>query len=262
MSRVCSLFSGSKGNSTYIRCGQTSVLVDAGVSARMLNNRLKEYGTDLCDINAIFITHEHSDHIKGLEIITKHHNIPVFATEGTIRGMIAAFPVLAEADLRVIGDGEAVGELSVTAFSTSHDANQSCGFLLAGSDGKKTAVCTDLGYISESVKCAVRGCDMVIIESNHDVNMLKNGVYPAVLKHRILGMHGHLSNDACAQFLPELIDCGTTRVILGHISEENNTLPLALQTSTRALNNAGIRVGKDCMIAAASRIGIGKMYLL
>lgn len=263
MARVCSLFSGSKGNSTYISCGSTGILVDCGVSNKRLTDRLADYNIAPEAVSAVLITHEHTDHIQGLPVFLKHYPVPVYATAGTVRGMIAAIPQLAEADLRPIDVHPfCVGDAEVSAFSTPHDANESCGYRIQTSDGRKIAVCTDLGHISLPIDNALNGCDLVVLESNHDLDMLKNGIYPAHLKQRVMGMYGHLSNKACADFLPKLLQGGTTRIILGHISQENNSIPLALHTATQSLQSAGYRVGNDCVLVAATPCGVGKMFVL
>lgn len=263
MARVYSLFSGSQGNSTYISCGQTGILVDLGVSCRQLCERLAEYELHPEQVSAILVTHEHSDHIKGLPVFLKHHPVPVYATRGTLRGMVAALPQLDDFDLCPLpGAPFSVADVRVTAFATPHDSNESCGYRLELCDGRVASVCTDLGHVSETVREHLRGSDFVLLESNHDPEMLKNGSYPAYLKSRIAGMYGHLSNQACAGFLPELIRTGTTRVVLGHLSQENNTLPLALLTATRALEGAGYRVDRDCILAAATPRGLGRCFVL
>lgn len=249
MARFCSLFSSSSGNATYIGSSKTGILIDAGVSAKRIKEALISREIDPASISAIFVTHEHSDHIKGLRVLASSFKIPVFATTGTLRGMEDAgvlsgkFPVF-----ELSGNGEEVGDLLVKAFKTPHDSNESCGFRIEFPDGRTAAVATDIGTVTNEVLCGILGCDLVMLESNHDVGMLQNGPYPYYLKRRILSDRGHLSNENCASVARDLVERGTTRLFLGHLSTENNLPALAYQTSLCTISESGAEIGTDYIL--------------
>ena len=252
MARFCSLFSSSSGNCTYIGTSSANILVDVGVSAKRTEEALRGIGVDPADIDAVFITHEHSDHISGVRVFASRYNIKVYATPGTIAAMENS-GALSEKNIydAIDPSGLEVGGFFVRPFATPHDAAQSCGYTVTTSDSKRLAVCTDLGVMTESVMNAVYGSDLVLLESNHDVNMLLNGGYPYALKRRILSEVGHLSNEVCAQTAVKLIDGGTTRLVLGHLSKENNIPSLAEQTTKCALSQAGMSENSDYLLQVA-----------
>ena len=252
MARFCSLFSSSSGNCTYIGTSGANILIDVGVSAKRTDEALRGIGVDPDDIDAIFITHEHSDHINGVRVFASKHNIKVYATPGTLTAMEKA-GALSEKNVYepVNPAGTEVNGFFVKPFATSHDAAESCGYTVLTSDSKRLAVCTDLGVMTDSVMNAVYGSELVLLESNHDVNMLLNGDYPYPLKRRILSEVGHLSNDACAETAVKLIDGGTTRLVLGHLSKENNHPGLAAQTTVCALSTAGMNENSDYLLEVA-----------
>ena len=256
MSKVISLFSGSKGNSFYISCNRTSVLIDAGVSAKSLCLRMEECGIIPEELSAIFITHEHSDHIKGLRVFADKYLIPVYGSKGTLDALDQFGLLPRKARVEVISrNGTDIGDVFVRSFSTPHDCREPKGYVCETSDGKRISVCTDLGYVSPVVKSSVAGSDFVLLESNHDINMLKNGAYPPALKKRILGMFGHLSNDACDELLVPLVESGTTRIMLGHISQDNNSVALALSSARKSLFSGGCKENEDYLIYAADVCG-------
>ncbi len=243
MTKIIPLFSGSSGNCTYIKYGETEILIDAGVSCKAINSALNSIGTDLKNISGIFVTHEHEDHIKGLRIISKGYGIPVYINQGSLEAVILGREgesVAGCACVKNAGDSVDVGEIHADIFKTPHDAYGSVGYKFSFSDGSSFGYATDIGYITKGIAAALFGCDTVILESNHDVQMLRNGPYPFHLKERILSDKGHLSNEACASFIPHLCANGTKKVILAHLSEHNNTPLLAYNTSVDALTKAGI----------------------
>lgn len=255
MAKFCPLFSSSGGNSIYIGAGNDGILIDAGMTAKQLEQGLWNIGVDADSLRCIFITHEHSDHVKGLKVFTKKHKVKLFMTEGTY-GALAKTDALDNAqDCAIIGPGgEDIGCMLIKPFSTSHDAAESCGYKISVSNGRELAVATDLGIMTDTVEKELSGCDLVMLESNHDVNMLQCGSYPYMLKRRILGVKGHLSNDACAETLTRLIKSGVTRFVLGHLSRENNVPQLAYQTSAAALAAEGAREGEDYLIRVAKPV--------
>lgn len=253
--RVCPLFSGSSGNSIYIEFSNNrGILVDAGRSTKQIENVLSENNIDVRNIDSIFVTHEHNDHTSALKVLSLRYNLKVYASNGTIsaikdKGLISSknqFSALEkkETDLEFI---------SVRPFSISHDCCEGFGYVFTDKSGEKVAVCTDLGYISDEVKSALKGCKTVLLESNHDVMMLQNGPYPYYLKRRILSDSGHLSNDTSGKFLPFLVENGTKNVILSHLSSHNNVPDLAIQTSTCCLSENGISVNKDVSLSVAPK---------
>lgn len=255
MARFCAMFSGSSGNCTYVSDGVSALLIDAGVSTRAICNALKSIGSDIGKVAGIFITHEHSDHIKGLKTLLSKHKIPVYANTGTINGILDSLDVSDDNFVELkSGSSVAVGNISVTSFSTSHDSRESVGYRIHTSDGKSIAVATDLGYISDTVMMGITGCDAVMIESNHDKGMLQNGRYPYFLKRRIMSKTGHLSNEECAKILPELCRSGSRHFILAHLSRDNNVPELALQTAVTEMKLSGIPCD-DYDIEVAPRSG-------
>ena len=251
MARFCPLFSSSSGNSIYIGSGGKGILVDVGVSAKQECIALDEFGIDLNSIQGIFVTHEHSDHIKGVRVFASKYNIPVYASRGTLAAMEETGHLNGSFEVYPIDDYIELDSMRITRFDTSHDCRESTGFTVTTGDGCKLAVCTDLGVVTQGVKDALFGSDLVLLESNHDVRMLQNGAYPYPLKRRILSDVGHLSNDSCAMFLKELIKNGTSRFFLGHLSKENNFPDLAFQTAFSAFDSVGAVINRDYILNVA-----------
>ena len=254
MARFCSLFSGSSGNCTYISSGQSGILIDAGVSAKRIREALAARDVELTSIQGIFVTHEHSDHIAGVRVLAKQCGCPVFASKGTLAGMDKA-NALPPTEIFALSAGEsmAVGDLQITAFATPHDTPESTGYAVETADGTRLAVATDMGELLPTVFDILCGCDVILLESNHDVQMLRAGPYPPFLQERILGRRGHLSNAVCAAALPALVKAGVSQIILGHLSEQNNTPSLALNASLKSLSEAGIQEGRDVRLSVAAR---------
>ncbi len=254
MAILCPLFSGSSGNCEYIGYGDSGILIDAGISAKRLTAALEDNNIYPESIKAILITHEHSDHICGLRVFASKHHIPVFCSKKTKSALENDEKTKS---LGIIGfDCELnIDGYKITRFNTSHDCEGSSGFRIKTPDGKLIAISTDLGFISDEVKINLIGCDAVLLESNHDPSMLRNGPYPVSLKARIASDFGHLSNNCCAEFLPELIKSGTTRIILGHLSKENNRPQLAYQSAVNCLNLYGFTVDVDYSLYVASPDG-------
>ena len=261
MSRVCQLFSGSSGNSTYIGTSESGILIDAGVNAKKLTIGLNDIGVLPEMIKAIFVTHEHSDHIAGVRVFASRYNIPVFATKGTLEVMErdghlnGKFPSFDMEYREIEVDG-----YKVTNFKTPHDCAESCGYRIELPDGRVVSVCTDLGFVSAEIRNSLRGSDLIVFESNHDVDMLKNGSYPYYLKQRILGKVGHLSNDSSAETLPFFVENGTTRIVLSHLSRENNRPLIAKSTAISILSDYNMKNGQDYLLYVAPQSG-GEMLV-
>lgn len=229
----CTIASGSSGNCAYAGAGGTAVLIDAGISGKKIIQGLKEIDRRPEELDGILVTHEHSDHIRGLGVMARKYNIPIYATPGTAE-YIFGCGLLGKVDpqlVRLIHADEpfAIKELSVEPFRISHDAAQPVGYRI--SDGKKSvAAATDMGCYDAYIVEHLKGLDGVLLEANHDVNMLQVGPYPYPLKQRILGERGHLSNETAGRLLCEILHDGIQTILLGHLSRENNYGALALAT--------------------------------
>lgn len=262
MAKISAMFSGSKGNCTYISSGKDALLVDGGVSAKQILLALEQRMFDLSSLRGIFITHSHADHISGLRVLLKKFNIPVYASKETIGALILENTFGTNNKYYDIEDSpEFFMDIGVEFFRTSHDCPGSGGYVFTFNNGEKAAVCTDLGYISDSVRNTITGAKTVVIESNHDVGMLQNGVYPFSTKQRILSDEGHLSNAACANELPHFIKNGTTNIILAHLSRDNNTPELANVTARSVLLENGFNENKDYTLYVAPPSGGKIMYI-
>lgn len=260
----CSLFSGSSGNCAYVSCGSTALLVDAGLSGKAIEGALSSIGADISRISAVAVTHEHIDHVKGIGVMMRKYHIPVYCTPGTWRNMprsVGEIPASLRRDIER-GEDFYIGDLSLTPFPISHDAAEPVGFRIWGG-GRSAAVATDMGYIKKETLKILSGTDLVLIESNHDPDMLRdNPRYTAALKARIRGRTGHLSNDDCARAVMELYDEGTRHVVLGHLSHENNTPEKAHGTVCALAAARGIVPDRDLMVDLAWRDRVGRVYHL
>lgn len=227
--RCTILASGSKGNCVFIEGGSDALLVDAGLSAKETLARIERAGLDPEKIGAILVTHEHGDHVRGLDVLTRRLGVPVYATEGTLRDFLDHRRTSKKPfESRVVRDREwcTAAGFSVEPFATSHDANEPCGFVIREGD-LRLGYCTDTGVITPAMLGLLAGCDGIVLESNHCPDMLENGPYPESLKRRIRSRHGHLSNRAAASCLREL-GRDVPGFILAHLSEMNNTPEKAL----------------------------------
>ncbi len=257
MARICTLASGSTGNSTYITTTDGDILIDAGISAKSLITVVEQVG-DVSRLRAVAVTHTHSDHIKGLKTFLKKVNVPLIASADTLESLTVS-NLIPEGTEIIAADSEIVtlGDIAIDFFATSHDAKGSGGYVIHMPDGRRAAVCTDLGIMTDNIRQKLLGCSALLIESNHDVEMLRRGPYQANLKLRILSDEGHLSNNACAVELPSLLKSGTNRIILGHLSAENNTPLLARQAATATLAQIGAKEGIDYILETAKPKTIG-----
>lgn len=253
MLKFCPLFSSSSGNSVYIGDRDGGILTDVGRSAKQTDLMLSSIGVDVSSVKGIFITHEHTDHVNGLSVFAAKHNIPVYASAGTLLALKQKNILTSKhIDIAVNTDEIPVAGLTVKPFKTSHDCADGRGYVITGCDGvTKAAVATDTGFVSSEILSAITGCKLVYIESNHDIDMLRTGPYPYPLQRRILSDIGHLSNDACADTLCALVNKGTTHVILAHLSRENNTEQLAHDTSVTKLLEIGALQNRDYLLKVA-----------
>ena len=246
------LYSGSSGNCVYVKTPDTEILFDAGVSARAVEKGLNDVQSSLSHIQAIFVTHEHSDHIKGLEVISKKHHIPTHMVTASARALIRNPQASLLNDLYLHPSVFSVkfGNTTVRSFPTPHDSAASVGYTVEYEENGKTekfGLATDIGHITEDIASSLIGSGAVVIEANHDVNMLFAGPYPYHLKLRILSDKGHLSNDDCAKFTRFLAENGTKHFVLAHLSKENNYAPIA----ENAVRSAIAEFSEICLAVAS-----------
>lgn len=252
--KYLSLASGSNGNCHCIKKNHTGILIDVGLSGKATENALAQNDIDLSGIKAILITHEHIDHIKGVGIVSRRYDIPIYATAKTWDAIGDSIGKIQSRNQLCFEKNCPLNieDLQIMPFETSHDAADSCGFVI--NDGHhRLAIATDLGCVTSTVEQAVLGSDVVILEANHDVEMLKVGSYPYALKRRVLSDHGHLSNDAAGQFAARLVHSGTRSVLLAHLSGENNIPMLAYETVASELHHNQIVTGKDVRLSVLER---------
>ncbi|MBR0157013.1 MAG: MBL fold metallo-hydrolase [Clostridia bacterium] len=249
--RFIPLFSGSSGNSSYIESGGVRLLIDAGLTGKMVQDALYDVGVRPEALNGILVTHDHIDHTRSVGVLSRKYNLPVYANEGTFRVMAPIVRDIDPRNVRLFKTGEDfyIGEMNITPFKTPHDAAESVGFTFSHA-GKKLCYMTDIGCFRESMFSEAAGSRLVFIEANHDIVMLKNGPYPYHLKQRILSESGHLSNENCGKALVRLYGTGVRYAVLAHLSKENNTEETAFAAVTAELEKAGIA---DMRVVVAKR---------
>jgi phosphoribosyl 1,2-cyclic phosphodiesterase len=247
MYKIYTLYSGSRGNSVFIEAKNTRILIDAGKNAKALCTALCSIGSDIKKIDAIFITHEHTDHISALEIISKRYSIPIHITSKSAL-KIDRYPDSFASKCLIRHDDvfeEEINGIKITAFKTPHDSLMSVGYRIEFCEDEKKhsiGLATDIGYITKDICQGLCGCETVVLESNHDVEMLTEGPYPYDLKKRILSKRGHLSNKDSALLAAGLAKRGTRSFILAHLSEENNTPDTALDEFLSTVADSSVRV--------------------
>lgn len=260
--QLCTLASGSGGNCAVISWGGAHILVDAGISARRISHGLNRLGISREALSGILITHEHGDHIAGLANFLKRRRLPVFASRETGRQIVSQVPI-AEETLHTFSAGESfsLGGMEIASFPTSHDTPESVGYLI--SNGKvRIGVATDLGCVTREVAGAVSGAELLLLEANYDPEMLRSGPYPAYLKRRILSDRGHLSNEAAGDVAVAAASEGTRRIILGHLSQNNNTAGLAMAAVRSAIIRAGGALGQSVRLEVAPRQEPSPIYFV
>ncbi len=238
------LFSGSSGNATFIEAGGVRLLVDAGLTGIRIEQALSAIGIPANTIHGILVTHEHIDHVRGIGVLSRKHGIPVYANAACWEAMPASVGEIAPGCTRVIETGRDfyIKNVNVTPFATPHDAAEPVGYTLRH-EKRCAGVLTDVGHIDERLIDAVEDCDILLIEANHDIEMLKSGSYPYPLKQRILSNRGHLSNIDCGRALCRLYARGLRNAILGHLSRDNNEEQLAMETVALQLQTEDIYSG-------------------
>ena len=257
MFKFCSLYSGSSGNSSLIQTNNTKILVDAGVSCKKIVDALNSINIQPSEIEAILITHEHSDHTNGVGLFSKKYNIPVYANIETWDAMPSQKNKLDEKNIKFFKfDKFKIGDLTILPFSIPHDAANPCGFNIYNED-KKISIATDIGHITTEVLDKLNNSSFLLLESNYDLNTLKCSRYPYPLKQRISGPNGHLSNDDAGKTISYLAEHGLNKVMLGHLSRENNFPELAYKTVVEQLINNN--VNHDFSLTVADRYNVSPM---
>ena len=257
--RVIPLRSGSSGNSVFISSRETRLLIDAGVNARTLEQSLASFGETAGHLDGLLITHEHSDHINGVGVLMRRHRVPLYVNEKTWLAMRTTVGPVDESLVHLIGTGSmtSIGDLSMTSFSVPHDAADPVGYRIDTSRGPVT-VLTDIGRMNSDLLAHAAGSKVVLIEANYDHTLLMAGPYPMMLKQRICGEYGHLSNDDSATAVAALLDRGTSHFYLYHLSEQNNYPELALLTVKNHLQQIGARLGQDLFLDVARRFTVSE----
>ncbi len=245
----------------YIGHPGGGILIDIGVSAKRETEALNSVGASVESIGAVFVTHEHSDHVSGVRVFAGRNNKKVYGSAGTLAGMEDMNILDGKFPAEVMPEsGVEVNDMFVRAFHTPHDSRESLGYTVEMPDGNRIGIATDIGVITDELMQNLLGCQLVLLESNHDVRMLQcNPNYPYPLKRRILSDRGHLCNEACAEAAEMLVQSGTTRLILGHLSKENNLPQLAYQCTNAALSSCGMEEGSDYLLRVA---GVGDPQMI
>lgn len=250
MIKIATLFSGSSGNCTLIKTDNTAILVDCGRNCKAVCEGLKSEGMELSDISAVFVTHEHRDHISALDVMMRKCPIPIHVTSPSAPELCKG---RSAAENAVVHSGilyeERVGDITVRSFPLPHDSAAHVGYTVVCDDGDRAGVATDMGYATVEAFENLRGCRQIVLEANHDIAMLKSGPYPYYLKQRILSRRGHLSNEDCADLCLRLCENGTEGIILSHLSQENNTPTIAFDAVKSRLEAAG----REAEITVAKR---------
>lgn len=261
--RLCSLSSGSSGNCIFVGNDNSGLLVDCGISGKEILSNLNNIGVCGSTIKAVIVTHEHSDHIRSIGIISRKLGIPIYANINTWNSMADLIGVVKPENIKYFAVGEEleIEGIGIKSYSIPHDAADPVGFCFYEGN-KKVSIATDLGYFSDTVKENISGSEMVLLESNHDIEMLKVGRYPYFLKRRILSEHGHLSNEAAGHAVYELLQTGVREVLLGHLSKENNFPELAYETVKGILEEKKVKVNEDIKLELAPRSGVSRYYYI
>lgn len=250
-----SLASSSQGNAAIIKNDDTTILIDCGISAKKLSMILEDFGISCNEIDALLITHEHTDHTVGAGVMSRRYDIPVFATLKTHEAM--ELGPLRQECIKIIDNNTdfEIKSIGIKPFSISHDAKDPVGYSFF-SNGKKYSIATDTGIMTDTVFSAISGSDCIMLEANHDVDMLMYGEYPYSVKKRVLSDIGHLSNDLAAKTAVRLLDLNTKHIMLSHLSQKNNKPEIAYKTVENALMKSGAKIGEDIGLCVANRCGV------
>lgn len=254
MLRLTALYSGSKGNSYLIECGDSAILVDAGRSARAITTALAAAGVSPDKLSAVLLTHEHTDHVSALRVLSSKGDFPIYAAAPVLDAVCVTDEIYARAYTMRPGEAFALGDVTVNSCAVPHDSAACLAYRFTDNDGACIAIATDMGRVTNETAALCAGCSGVVLESNHDPDMLRLGSYPAQLKARIMSGRGHLSNWQCADFAAWLAESGSTAFALAHLSRENNTPTLATDAARQALDAAGHADAALCAIGECGGI--------
>lgn len=257
--KFCSLYSGSSGNCQFIKTEKTVILVDAGLSGKKIQQEMIKIGEDPQKIDAIFVTHEHIDHIQGAGVLSRRFDIPIYANEKTWSAMNPIIGDIKSHNIKIISEDAEVGDIFVQSFNISHDAASPVGYNIYHKN-KKISMVTDTGCINANIIKSITDADLLLVESNHDEDMVLIGPYPWPLKRRVLGEFGHMSNDTAGNLITKAIKRGTEIVLLGHLSKENNFPQLAYKTVENILIENGIDVNPGVCLDMTYRDRSSNIY--
>ncbi len=257
--KFCSLYSGSSGNCQYIKTKNATILVDAGLSGKKIQQEIANIGEDPNKIDAIFITHEHVDHIKGAGIMSRRLDVPIFANKKTWEAMAPFIGNIKSHNIKILDEYAEIGDLTISPFDICHDASDPVGYNIFY-ENKKVSLVTDTGCINEGIKKSIINSDLLLVESNHDEDMVLIGPYPWPLKKRVLGKFGHMSNDTAGDLISKVVKKGTEIVLLAHLSKENNFPQLAYKTVENILGENSIDVNPGICLDMTYRDKASKVY--
>ena len=259
MLKYCSIGSGSSGNCHYVGYKDTNILIDAGLSGKRISKGLENIDVDISKLRGIFVTHEHSDHIKGLGVLSRKYDLPIYLNYKTWLALESKIGKIKESNVMIFDNDKAydLGDMCIKPFPINHDAADPVGFSLFN---EKESIATDTGHISEDVRTNILGSKLVVLESNYDKEMLLMGSYTYALKKRVMSNTGHLSNEDAAKFAVDLIKNGTEEILLAHLSRENNFPALAYETSNHILTENQMKIGKDVELEILMRDDISRVY--
>ncbi|NLK64637.1 MAG: MBL fold metallo-hydrolase [Tissierellia bacterium] len=257
--KFCSLYSGSSGNCQYIKTQNATIIVDAGLSGKRIQQEIVNIGEDPKKIDAIFITHEHIDHIQGAGVMSRRLNIPIYANEETWEAMSSCIGDIKSHNIKILEECTQIGDLTIKPFDISHDASHPVGYNIFY-ENKKISLVTDTGCANGTILRSIMDSDILLVESNHDEDMVIIGPYPWPLKRRVLSEYGHMSNEAAGRLIAEVVKKGTEIVLLGHLSKENNFPELAYKTVESILLESSIDVNPGVCLDLTYRDRSSKVY--
>ena len=263
MIKFCSLYSGSSGNSLFISNGSTRILIDAGISGIRIQRALESINENPADLDAVLITHEHSDHTSCAGVMSRRFNLPVYTTRGTWKGMSGSIGKMNEANVIYISANIDfnIKDIRIHPFSIPHDAADPVGYSFFSED-KKITIATDIGHMNNDLLENIKNSDFLMLESNHDIEMLDNGSYPYVLKRRIKSDHGHLCNNMAGETIALLARQGAKRFVIGHLSGENNCPEVAYRTVSSHIKNSGFIIGETIELYVAKRNETSEVFVI
>ena len=261
--KFCSLSSGSDGNCQYIETGNSRILIDAGFSGKKIEGLLSSIGVCPTTLDGIFVTHEHIDHSRGVGVLSRRYDLPIFANNNTWIGMNSTIGKIREKNTRIFNTEDYLDlkDITINPILVSHDAREPVGYIIFYKN-VKISIITDTGWVNDKIISKIKDSNFYLMESNHDVDMLRNGTYPWPLKQRISSQHGHLSNDDAAEALGDVLSGNGETVLLAHLSQDNNRPELAYETVRRGIMSLGLDVDNDMCLELSFRGKATKIFTL